>query len=186
MWDTDVQKLMKKKVKDYIPVIAKNEVKYLPLLINKHDDMEDMNGDMFGFIVNTITTKQAKNGQTGHWTCVLISRDDKTIEYFDPLCETKTMPSHLLNICEIISKKMDPRHMFKLKVNRIKRQSDVSGTCGLHCVQFLTDRYNGEDFSEATGYDSYINNLSSKKMIDDSEDGEKEVSKKFKKFKNYI
>lgn len=177
LWDTDLQKLLKKSIKNYVPVLGMSEIHNLPDLVGKKTRE-------FGFVVNTLRKGEGdgtgRNGKVGHWTCAFISKDSKSIEYFDPLVQGP-MDKELKRVCETIAKKMDSEFMFKLKENNLIRQGDT-GNCGLFCVAFLSDRYSGIPFSEATGYQDYMK----RKKPDDSEDGEDDIFHRFEKFENYL
>ena len=142
----------------------------------------------FGFVVNTNPSTSDGSGKDGmrpgHWRAVFIDNENpdfESAEYFDPLAEGIPEKS-LLSVMKKISQKMNPEKMFKVKVNSLKRQADNTGTCGYHCIDFLNKRYNGEDWADATGYNSYIE----KAKPDDSLQGEKEIDKKIKKFNSYL
>ena len=70
--------------------------------------------------------------------------------------------------------------MFKLKVNRVRRQAKNSNTCGLHALKFIEDRIKGKPFTEASGYDHWKS--TKKSTNDDSEHGEKRIEKAFSQY----
>ena len=138
----------------------------------------------FAFIINTDDSSESGR----HWRCVYIdNRDDyKTVEYYDPLTETK-MPENIRAIAKKICMKMNPEMLFKFKSNAIRQQARTSSRCGIFCINFLEQRHNGIPFSEASGYDTFINELKSKGVdIDGSEKGEIELSKKIPMYSSYI
>ena len=82
---------------------------------------------------------------------------------------------------------MNPEMLFKFKSNAIRQQARSSSRCGIFCINFLEQRHNGIPFSEASGYDTFINELKSKGVdIDGSEKGEIELSKKIPMYSSYI
>jgi len=60
----------------------------------------------------------------------------------------------------------------KFKENKIQFQNNNSSSCGYHSIKFLTDRYQGKQFKECTGFD-------------DSVRGERNINKFIKRF-DYI
>ena len=182
LYNDEIEKIVKKRIKNYVPVIASDEINQLPRYVARGDKR-------FGFVINTNPSTSDGSGndgyRTGHWRAVYINNEDDypTVEYFDPLAEGK-MPPELITICRKIAIKMNPSMMFKYKQNMLRRQSKVTSTCGHHAIKFLDDRYNGVPWSEATGYDDYMEKHSS--PPDDSQDGEKDIAKTIKKYESYI
>jgi len=182
LYNDEIEKIAKKRIKNYVPVIASDEINELPRYVARGDKR-------FGFVINTNPSSSDGSGndgyRTGHWRAVYINNEDDypSVEYFDPLTEGK-MPSELITICRRIAMKMNPSMMFKYKQNMLRRQSKMTSNCGWHAVKFLDDRYNGVPWSEATGYDDYMAQHSS--APDDSHDGEKDISKYIKKYESYI
>jgi hypothetical protein len=182
LYNNEIEKIAKKRIKNYVPVIASDEINELPRYVARGDKR-------FGFVINTNPSTSDGSGndgyRTGHWRSVYINNEDDypTVEYFDPLTEGK-MPPELVSMCRKIAMKMNPSMMFKYKQNMLRRQSKMTSNCGWHSVKFLDDRYNGIPWSEATGYDDYMAEHSS--APDDSHDGEKDISKYIKKYESYI
>jgi hypothetical protein len=182
LYNDEIEKIVKKRIKNYVPVIASDEINQLPRYVARGDKR-------FGFVINTNPSTSDGSGndgyRTGHWRAVYINNDDDypSVEYFDPLAEGK-MPPELITICRKIAIKMNPSMMFKYKQNMLRRQSKVTSTCGHHAIKFLDDRFNGVPWSEATGYDDYMEKHSS--PPDDSHDGEKDIAKTIKKYESYI
>lgn len=182
LYNDEIEKVVKKRIKNYVPVIASDQIDELPRYVARGDKR-------FGFVINTNPSTSDGSGndghRTGHWRSVYINNEDSypTVEYFDPLTEGK-MPSELVSICRKIALKMNPEMMFKYKQNMLRRQSKLSSNCGWHAVKFLDDRYNGIPWSESTGYDSYMAQNSSPK--DDSLDGEQDIAKYIKKYESFI
>ena len=182
LYNDEIEEIARKSIKNYVPVIASDEINTL----SKHVK----NGDKrFAFIINTNPSTSDGSGEDGHrpghWRAVYINNDDDfpSVEYFDPLCEGR-IPNDLLKVCMKIARKMNPEMMFKYKQNMLRRQSKLSSNCGYHSLAFIEDRYNGVPWSEATGYDDYMEKLNEVK--DDSRDGEKDVMKYIKKYESYI
>jgi hypothetical protein len=182
LYNDEIEKIVKKRIKNYVPVIASDEINELPRYVARGDKR-------FGFVINTNPSTSDGSGndgyRTGHWRAVYINNEDDypTVEYFDPLAEGK-MPPELINMTRRIAMKMNPSMMFKYKQNMLRRQSKLTSNCGHHSIKFLDDRYNGVPWSEATGYDDYMEQHSS--APDDSHDGEKDIAKVIKKYESYI
>lgn len=182
LYNDEIEKIVKKRIKNYVPVIASDEINELPRYVARGDKR-------FGFVINTNPSSSDGSGndgyRTGHWRSVYINNEDDypTIEYFDPLAEGK-MPPELVTMTRKIAMKMNPSMMFKYKQNMLRRQSKMTSNCGHHSIKFLDDRYNGVPWSEATGYDSYMAQHSS--APDDSHDGERDIAKVIKKYESYI
>lgn len=182
LYNDEIEKIAKKRIKDYVPVIASDQLNELPKYVGRGDTR-------FGFVINTNPSTSDGSGEDGmrpgHWMAVFINNEDDypSIEFFDPLAEGK-MPDDLIRMCRRIAIKMNPEMMFKYKQNMLRRQSKLTSNCGWHAVKFLDDRYNGVPFSEATGYDDYMENLSN--VPDGSKDGEKEIASYIKKYESYI
>jgi hypothetical protein len=182
LYNDEIEKIAKKRIKDYIPVIASDQLNELPKYVARGDKR-------FGFVVNTNPSTSDGSGNDsyppGHWTAVYINNEDDypTIEYFDSLAQGK-MPEDLIKMCRRIAVKMNPEVMFKYKQNMLRRQSKMTSNCGHHAVKFLDDRFQGIPWSEATGYDSYMESLNN--APDDSRDGEKDIAKHMKIYESYI
>jgi hypothetical protein len=182
LYNDEIEKIAKKRIKDYVPVIASDQLNELPKYVARGDKR-------FGFVVNTNPSTSDGSGNDsyppGHWTTVFINNEDDypSIEFFDPLAQGK-MPEDLIKMCRRIAVKMNPEVMFKYKQNMLRRQSKMTSNCGFHAVKYLDDRYNGVPFSEATGYDDYMESLNN--APDGSRDGEKEIASYIKKYESYI
>jgi hypothetical protein len=182
LYNDEIEKIAKKRIKDYVPVIASDQLNELPKYVARGDKR-------FGFVVNTNPSTSDGSGNDsyppGHWTAVFINNEDDypSIEFFDPLAQGK-MPEDLIKMCRRIAIKMNPEVMFKYKQNMLRRQSKMTSNCGFHAVKYLDDRYNGVPFSEATGYDDYMESLNN--APDGSRDGEKEIASYIKKYESYI
>jgi hypothetical protein len=182
LYNDEIEEIAKKRIKDYVPVIPSDHLNELPKYVARGDKR-------FGFVVNTNPSTSDGSGNDsyppGHWTAVFINNEDDypSIEFFDPLAQGK-MPEDLIKMCRRIAVKMNPEVMFKYKQNMLRRQSKMTSNCGWHCVKFLDDRYNGVPFSQASGYDDYMESLNN--TPDASRDGEKEVASYIKKYESYI
>jgi len=184
LYDDELQTLASKKLKgQFVPIISSDEGSKLKSYYHS--------GDFFPFIVNTVPSRYDGSGKDGgglgHWCAVVVdSRDDMpTIEFYDPLAEN-TMNKSLLKSVKEITKMMNPEVMFKFKENKISRQSKSTSTCGFHSLKFLDDRFRGKTFSEASGYDEFIERLRKKGEINDSKDGEADINRYKRSFKNYV
>ena len=175
LYDTQIKKLNRTLFNVEVPVIAADETNDLLRYVKPGKD--------FGFIINTNPSSSDGSGndghRVGHWTSVFIDADNCSLEYNDPLVETKSVPKHILDIGKkIINKIGDKESYFKIKMNYLKNQNDYTNTCGLHAIQFLKDRYDGVPFSKATGYDRYFK----ENNVDNSSVGEDIIHKKFKNY----
>lgn len=176
LYDSDIRKINDELFDVEIPVIASDETETLLPMVKPEED--------FGFIINTNPSTSDGSGKDGfrpgHWVSVFIDADDCSLEYNDPLVESKFVPKHILSIGKkIINKIGNKEDYFKVKMNYLKNQDDYTNTCGLHAIHFLKQRYDGIPFSKATGYDDYFK----KNNIDNSTTGEAVIHQKYK---NYI
>ena len=177
LYDDEIEKIAKKRLKDFIPVIAKDETNELMKYVKKGHKQ-------FGFVINTDNSDQPGR----HWRCVYINNMDDypSIEYMDPLTEGPPEKS-LIDICRKIAIKMNPQKLFKFKINMIRRQSKLSSNCGYHCIHFLEGRYMGVPFSEITGYDEFVEKMKKEQGdLDGSGQGESELKPFMKKYDSYI
>jgi len=180
LYNDQIEQIMKKRINNFVPVVAKDQVDSLLGYVKKGDKF-------FSAVINT--DPSSSGGR--HWRCIIMdNRDDfPSAEYFDPLCETMKPEESLLNVMREIAKKMNPEKYFKYKFSEIRRQSFNKSNCGYHVCKFIEDRYNGIPFSEASGYDDYQKRQKGKGAPDDSMDGEgdlknyeKMIKKKFSEF----
>lgn len=177
LYEDEVATIAKKRLKDFIPVIAKDETQELMKYVKKGDKQ-------FAFVINTDNSDQPGR----HWRCVYINnRDDyPSIEYFDPLTEGKPEQS-LIDICRKIAIRMNSEKLFKFKMNMIRRQSKLSSNCGYHAIQFLEGRYQGIPFSEITGYDEFVEKMKKEHGdLDGSGQGESELKPFMRAYDSYI
>ena len=111
------------------------------------------------------------NPQNSHWVAVFIdAKKDMSVEYYDPLA--KGPPKRFLKDIKTIIDKLDVPVYLKLKINKIKHQSDTTSTCGWHSARFLYLRFRGRPFPECTGFTD----------VKKGEANVKEFKKKFKQF----
>ena len=180
LYNDQIEQILKKRINNFVPVVAKDQVDSLLGYVKKGDKF-------FSAVVNT--DPSSSGGR--HWRCIVMdNRDDfQSAEYFDPLCETMKPEESLLNVMREIAKKMNPEKYFKYKFSEIRRQSFNKSNCGYHVCKYIEDRYNGIPFSEASGYDDYEKRMKGKGAPDNSADGEKElknyekmIKKKFSEF----
>ena len=178
LYNTELETILKKKVKDFVPVIAKNELGHL-------DQFVSPKMKRFGFVINTASLPKA--GSTapppaGHWQSVFINNEDDypSIEFYDPLVSKP--PPCLVTKLKHLAQKINPESTFLFKVNNLKRQANTTSTCGFHAVGFIEDRMSGLPWSEVTGYDDFM----AKHKPDDSQDGESDIKKKIKKYNKYL
>ena len=182
LYNDEIAKVIRKRVGRIIPVIPVDKVNSLLKYVEKGDKK-------FAAVVNTNPSTSDGSGtdgyRPGHWRALFIDNEDDfpSVEYFDPLAEGPPEPS-LVNIMRKLCKKINPEKLCLYKQNSIRRQAKEKSTCGWHTMQFIDDRWNGVPWSEATGYENYIEKLPY--PADDSQDGEAEVSKYIKKYKVYL
>jgi hypothetical protein len=149
LWNTEINKLMKKYAgKGFKGTVALDQIQNLKV----------KPGESFSFVVNSQPIKIP----VGHWRSVFVNKD--TIEFFDPFGEEPSKEFYT----EI--KKILPNGVYQNKINRVKFQDYSTKNCGWFAIKFLTDRYAGKTFKEATGFEA----------IDKSIKGEKDIEK-FKK-----
>lgn len=182
LYNDEIAKIIRKRIGRIIPVVPSDKVNDLLSYVVKGDKK-------FAAVINTNPSQSDGSGgdgyRPGHWRGIFIDcRDDfPSCEYFDPLAEGKPEKS-LVDVMKKICKKMNPEKLCLFKSSSIRRQAKEKSTCGWHVVQYIDDRWRGIPWSEATGYDNYIEKL--KEPVDDSKDGEKEVEKYIKKYEVYI
>jgi len=184
LYDQQINEIMKKRIKNFVPVVASDKVEDLLEHVEKGDKF-------FAAVINT----EPSSSSGRHWRCIVIdNRDDfPSAEYFDPLAETERGPEKsLISVMRKICKRLNPEKYFKFKYNLLRRQNYNKSNCGYHVMKFIEDRFNGIPFSEASGYDDYMKKQKGAgyEPIDDSIDGEgdlKSYENKIKKqFKSYL
>ena len=91
-----------------------------------------------------------------HWRAVYIDRKKAEVSSFDSLVSEPT--ESVLRGIEHVIHKMDDSLYYKLKINRIKLQSDNTSSCGAFALRFIADMYEGKTFKNATHFtDEHIN-----------------------------
>lgn len=106
-----------------------------------------LNFNKFGFIMN-----KDKSTQPGsHWVAVYVDTvDDCAVEYYDSYANDPD-PIFFKEIKKVIdAHKLN--YYLKMKINRVKEQSENSALCGFHAMKFLIDRFKGKEFRECSGY----------------------------------
>lgn len=123
-------------------------------------------GKPFSFVMNTLGMNDKR---VGHWVCCNLDANGYSFEYYDPLGDNPD--KNFQNDITPILEKWDSPVYLKYKINKVKKQSDRTNTCGWHCMDFLIKRYSGLPFPEATDFD-----------IKKGEGDVKELKKKYNKF----
>lgn len=157
LYDSEIHSLMKKKLNNcFVPVIMCDEI---PTLLKYVDsDTEE-----FGFIINSTSSKT--DGE--HWRSIFISIPRGEIDYYDSLVSEPSQ--EFLKDIKLLIDKISPNQYLKLKVNKIKEQSDNTNNCGFFAMAFLVKMFKGKKFKDST-------------MTQNSDFGEKQIEK----FKTYL
>lgn len=178
MYNDEIMKFLKKKVKHVVPVIPSDKTSDLLSMVEPDQDK-------FAFIINTAPSQSDGSGEdgykSGHWRACFFNNEDDymSCEYFDPLAEGKP-PKALLDVMKKIARKMNPEKMFLYKQNNLRLQDYNTSTCGWFSCKFIDDRFSGIPWEDATGYTEYINKM---KPVDIKES---EINKYYKKYKSYL
>ena len=183
LYNDQIEKIMKKRIKNFVPVVASDKVNDLLQYVNKGDKF-------FSAVINTEPSESFGR----HWRCIVIdNRDDyPSAEYFDSLAENAKPDDALLSVMRKICKRMNAEKYFKFKYNMLRRQSFNTSNCSYHVMKFIEDRHNGVPFEDASGWSDYVSRQKGNgyEAIDDSQDGEGDLEKyqnKIKKlFKSYL
>ena len=121
-----------------------------------------------GFWINNLSPSTSGGS---HWVGFFVDarpEGSNSIEYSDSFGDP--VPDSMRQDLQEIADKLDAQKYLKLKENTlVQRQDDDTPNCGFFAVKFVLDRMRGKSFAEATGFDS--------NLIDESVDGEKEISK---------
>jgi len=146
LYDDQIDKVMSR-FKDYKGTIMRDQIKTLLPEIQPQSRV--------AFIINTDT--KDKPGQ--HWQAVYIDarngpESSNSLEWYDSFA--RPIPSDILEDCKLILKMLNPETILKVKENRVIQQSDDSANCGYFCCRFLIDRFRGQSFSSATGFDEKL------------------------------
>ena len=148
LYDDEIDRIMSRyHNKGYLGSIMRDEIKTLLPKIKPQSRVS--------FIMNT--DKSDKPGK--HWVAVYIDgrsgpESSNSIEYYDSFANP--IPHDVLADIKLIVQMIKPENLLKLKVNNVVHQSDDSSNCGFFACRFIIDRYRGQSFSSATGYDDRI------------------------------
>ena len=106
-----------------------------------------------GFIINTDPIN--KKGE--HWQAVYFDAcngGDYEINFFDSYADPAD--ERLLSDLKQIAEKLNAKLLLKYKDNRIALQNERSSNCGWFCIKFLTDRFRGKPFIDASGFSNVM------------------------------
>ena len=130
--------------KDYKGSIMRDEIKKL---------MPDIKPQSrAAFIINT--DPKDKPGQ--HWCAIYVDarngpESSNSLEWYDSFA--RPMPADIREDMKLLLKCLKPETILKLKENSVLHQDDNTANCGYFCIRFRIDRFRGQSFSSATGYD---------------------------------
>jgi len=146
LYDDEIDTIMSR-YKDFKGCIMRDEIKKLLPDINHQSRV--------AFIINT----QDHDKPGMHWDAVYIDarngpESSNSLEWYDSF--GRSIPSDILEDCKLILKVLKPATILKVKENKVIHQKDETSNCGWFCCKFLIDRFRGQPFSEATGYDDKI------------------------------
>lgn len=162
LYNDEIETVMKN-IKNFNGVVSRDEIltKILPKIKPYSRG---------GFIINT----DKSNEDGTHWFSIVYDArpeevgGSKTIEYYDSF--GRDVPADLLDDIAEIAKKLGDDEILKLKVNKVKNQSNTSENCGWFSMKFIIDRIKrNKTFSEATGYND--------KIVEASKKGEGDIEK---------
>jgi hypothetical protein len=155
LWSDQLEKLLRKHTSFPIPVISSDQVIELA-------DRITPKTKLLCWIQNTAPSTE----QGEHWIFCAIDLHKHQVIYDDSLVSEPPL-SWLKQVKYLIDKMKVPYYL-KLKVNRIKNQSDLSDNCGYFAIEHALRYVNGEDLKEFT--------------LDESDIGEKDI----KEFKSWL
>lgn len=158
LFNTQIEEMMQGKG-DFLGVYSVDQFKKVP---KQKDEWK------FSIIANTMPSTTLM----GHWVAIKVGEagDGKpTVEYYDPLAEPPK-PDMMRAIRRLV-KRMGVPTPLQFKVNKIQDQSTTSANCGWFAMKFLTDRYEGKPFREASSFNAVV-----------GEKNIKEYKKHYKKF----
>lgn len=121
----------------------------------------------FGLVINT--SPENKPGE--HWQALYFDPfGEQSIEFYDSYGDDpdKELVTRLENFIEDINLPIK----LKLKINKVRHQNDKSDHCGYFATRFLTNKFDGSNFKEATNFHSDDDNSSDS----DSDQDEQEHS----------
>ena len=150
MSNIEIDEIMKP-YKNYLGTVPFDRIE---ILLKK--DMPDKGG----FIVNTDPASQGGK----HWVAIFFDAKNSEINYYDSFADP--IPDNIMKEVQKLAQKLKPDNTFlKFKENQIvQKQNDDTSTCGYFAMKFLIDRFRGQSFAKASGFDDI--------RIDDSERGE--------------
>ena len=129
----------------YLKTVSADEVDEL-----KHaaktisDDYEE-----FGFIVN-LDKRDEQNRE--HWCAVYVDPDnEKVMYYYDPFGEPPT--ETINNELKRLIKHFNLPYYLSFQYNQRKNQNLNSNRCGIHCMMFLREMFEGRTTDDATDHD---------------------------------
>lgn len=126
----------------YLGCFASDEIQEIASAVNKFD--------VLGFVMNLDPSSM----EGSHWVAVYIDfLNEKEVDYYDPLGD-ECSDDFLQRIKAVIMARTHLDYYLKLKFNSKRDQRNNSSTCGLFSAKFLLDRFNGQSFKAASGYDS--------------------------------
>jgi len=143
LYDDEINKIMSH-FKDYKGTIMRDEIKKLLPSIKPQSRV--------AFVINT--DPHDKPGM--HWDAIYIDarngpESSNSLEWYDSFAQP--MPPDIREDCKLILKILKPETILKLKENAVVQQSDNTENCGYFACRFLIDRFRGQSFAAATGYD---------------------------------
>ncbi len=143
LYNDQINQIMSK-FQDFKGTIMKDEIKKLLPNIQPQSRL--------AFIINTDTSDKPGS----HWQAIYIDgrsgpESSNSLEFYDSF--GRSIPSDVLEDCKLILKILKPETILKVKENRVIMQSDDTSNCGWFCCRFLIDRFRGQSFSSATGFD---------------------------------
>ena len=102
--------------------------------------------DDFGFIVNL---DKRNEDERQHWCAVYCDPDVEKVAYFyDPFGEPPTQT--IANGLKLLIKRLKLPYYLSFKYNTTKNQNLNSNRCGVHCMKFLRDMFDGKTAEDAT------------------------------------
>ena len=135
----------------------------LPLDFMSHINLKKL-PKKFGFVMNL--DKSNKPGS--HWVSVYVDiKEDMSIEYYDSFA--RDPPAEFMKQIKKLIDKLGVNVYLKLKINNVIEQNSKTSNCGWFAMNFLSSRFQGDSYKEATKYDK-------------SKDGERKIETLKKKF----
>ena len=136
LYDDEINSMMKPYArKGYKGVYSIDEINKIPV-----------SKDNFGAVLNLDPSYKAGS----HWVALFYNKKDNSLDWYDSFGEEP--PQRAMKDLKRLVDKINPKTLTTFKVNRIIQQSASSSNCGWFAMRFLTDRFNGIKFKDATGY----------------------------------